>query len=253
MSDPIQPPPDSRRDLPAEGEYERPSEVEKYHVSLLHSPILRERSEPRDGYEPVPLWLAGLFGVLLFWGGWYLSEYSGGWSGANLDPRPEARFATAAAQKGPVDPMVLGKKLFTANCVSCHQQSGLGVEGQYPPLAGSPWVLGEPFRIKRILLLGLHGEIVVEGKTFNGNMPPFGARLKDEQIAAVLTYVRNSWGNVASPIQPESVAATRAAVGARTEPWTVGELTAITTPDWTPPPPTEEKKGGAQAPAEGSK
>jgi mono/diheme cytochrome c family protein len=237
MSDPIEPPPGTPDPELHEGSHEKPSQVEKYHVSLLHSPILRERSEPRDGYEPVPLWLAGLFGVLLFWGGWYLSEYSGGWDGANLDPRPEARFAGAVVDKGPVDPMELGKKLFTAHCVSCHQQSGQGVAGQYPPLVGSPWVLENPQHLKRILLLGLQGEITVAGATYNGNMPAFGARLSDEQVGAVLTYIRNSWGNSAGPIPAESVAATRKAIEGRTAPWTAAELAAITAPDWTAPPP----------------
>ena len=204
-------------------------------ISELHAPILRERAEPRDGYEPVPLWLILLFGVLLFWGGWYLAEYSGGFRADVLDPRPEARFAGRVVAAAPQDPVALGKKLFTANCVSCHQQNGRGVPGQYPPLAGSEWVTGPPARLKRILLHGLAGEVVVEGETYNGNMPAFGARLSDERLAAVLTFIRQEWGNEAGPVPAESVAATRAATQARGQPWSAAELLAVAEPDYVPP------------------
>lgn len=210
-------------------------------IAQLHASILRERSDPRDGYEPVPLWLITLFGVLLFWGGWYLAEYGGGFRADVLDPRPQARFPGGVAADVPEDPVALGKKLFTANCVSCHQQGGQGVPGQYPPLAGSQWVLGPPARLNRILLHGLAGEITVLGETYNGNMPAFGERLSDERIAAVLTYVRQEWGNAADPIPPESVAATREATKERRQTWSAPELLAIEKPDYVPPPPEPEE------------
>jgi mono/diheme cytochrome c family protein len=208
-------------------------------VSRMHSPILRERTEPRDGYEPIPLWLVGLFGVLIFWGGWYLAEYSGGWSSEILNPHPSARYPAVAGDQGPPDPMVVGKKLFTVHCVSCHQQSGQGVPGQYPPLAGSAWVTGTPARLKRILLQGLEGPVTVNGEVYNGNMPAFAAKLKDEHLAAVLTYVRGSWGNTGDAVTPESVIATRQATAGRTKPWSEAELQAITNLDYLPP--AEEK------------
>jgi mono/diheme cytochrome c family protein len=210
-------------------------------IAKLHAPILRERAEPRDGYEPVPFWLIGLFGVLLFWGGWYLAEFSGGFRADVLDPRPEARFPGRAAAAVPPDPVALGRKLFTANCVSCHQQGGQGVPGQYPPLAGSEWVVGAPARLKRILLHGLSGEVVVKGATYDGNMAAFGARLTDERIAAVLTFLRQEWGNDAEPIPPESVAATREATRERRQPWSAGELLAVDQPDYVAPPEPEKK------------
>jgi len=209
-------------------------------VSRMHSPILRERTEPRDGYEPVPLWLVGLFGVLVFWGGWYLSEYSGGWSNDVLNPHPSARYPAAVGDQGPPDPMVVGKKLFTAHCVSCHQQGGQGVPGQYPPLAGSDWVTGAPQRLKRILLHGLEGPVTIKGETYNGNMPAFAAKLKDDHLAAVLTYIRASWDNAAEAIEPASVAATRQATAARTKAWTESELKAIKNVDYLPPPPEDK-------------
>jgi len=210
---------------------------DRHDVAQLHAPIMREKTEPRDGYEPVPLWLVGLFGVLIFWGGWYVAQYSGGWRADVLDPHPEARFAgTTAREEAPVDPVALGGRLFRVNCESCHQSDGRGVTGQYPPLAGSSWVNGEPYRLKRILLNGLEGPIEVEGTTYNGNMPVFGDRLNDSRIAALLTYIRQAWGNAAGAISTESVAATRAAVQDRRQPWTADELLAITEPDYTAAP-----------------
>lgn len=212
-------------------------------ISELHAPILRERAEPRDGYEPVPLWLILLFGLLLFWGGWYLAEYGGGFRADVLDPRPEARFPGRAMAAAPQDPVALGKKLFTANCVSCHQQSGQGVPGQYPPLAGSEWVTGPPARLKRVLLHGLAGEVTVKGATYNGNMPAFGTRLSDERLAAVLTFIRQEWGNAAAAIPPESVAATREATRERGQPWSAAELLSIDAPDYVPAAAPEDQAG----------
>ncbi|MEM8883276.1 MAG: cytochrome c [Planctomycetota bacterium] len=218
------------------------SKPEAHDVASLHGAILRERIDPREGYEPVPMWFNMLCGALLMWGGWYIAEFSGGGQANVLDPRPIARFENRGGEKKELDPFELGGKLYTAQCVSCHQQSGLGVPGQYPPLVDSQWVLETPpARLKRVLLNGLKGEIVVKGETYNGNMPAF-ARLKDDQIAAILTYIRGSWGNAGSPVSAESVAATRAATANKRGEWTAAELEPITKDDYTPPPPGEEKK-----------
>lgn len=213
-------------------------------VQGLHAPIMREKLEPRDGYEPVPLWLVGVFGALLFWGGWYLATYSGGFRADVLDHHAEARFGGLAGGDQPkaVDPVVLGEKLYKANCVSCHQATGEGVPGQYPPLAGSEWVLNHPQRLKRIVLNGLEGPLTVKGQSYNGNMPAF-SRLKDEQLAAILTYIRQAWGNTAPAVTPEDMAIVRAAVATRVIPWTATELQAITEPDTAP----EQKPSDTQA------
>lgn len=204
---------------------------ERTDVGEIHAPIMRELREPRDGYEPVPMWLICAAGLLLFWGGWYLAAYSGDWRADVFDEDPPDRFTGAAAPPEPVDPISRGKKLFTANCVACHQAAGTGVPNQYPPLAGSEWVTGEPGRLKRILLGGLNGPVTVKGAVFNNQMPAFGERLKDDQIAAVLTFIRQEWGNAAGAITPEQVAATRAAIKGCTDPWTEKELLAVTADD----------------------
>ncbi|MEO8335483.1 MAG: cytochrome c [bacterium] len=97
-------------------------------------------------------------------------------------------------------------------CASCHQATGAGIPGIYPPLAGSEIVAGPPARVIGIVLRGLSGPVVVRGATYNAAMPPFGTGqpLSDAEVAAVLTYVRSSWGNASPPITPQEVARERA-------------------------------------------
>ncbi|MCZ7648791.1 MAG: cytochrome c [Planctomycetota bacterium] len=204
-------------------------------VAALHEPILRELRDPQDGHEPIPMFMLMLFAGLIFWGGYYLAAYSGGFRSDVLNPDPAAQFAGGSAAPKVVDPLVLGEKLFKANCVSCHQASGQGVPGQYPPLAGSEWVLGPDYRLKRILLKGLEGPVSVKGATYNGNMPAFEAKFNDEKLAAVLSFIRHGWENGAPPVSPESAAATRAAVKDRGQPWKAEELLALEKDDLATP------------------
>ena len=228
-------------------------EGEGLNVRDVHGAILREKDDPRDGYEPIPLWLVSAFMALVFWAGAYLSFYSGGFQADVFDPVQVSWAGGGAAVKGPPDPMVVGKRLYTANCVACHQPTGQGVAGQFPTLVGSEWVLGGDWHgdnhLVKILLNGLQGAIQVKGETYNGAMPPW-KQLKDEQIALILTYIRNEWGNSAPPITAEQVAKIREETAAQTEPWTQSQLQAIPAVRFeSAAPPAPE--GGA-VPAEGA-
>lgn len=118
-----------------------------------------------------------------------------------------------------------GGQLYTLYCSACHGADGKGATGgQFPPLAGSDWVLGDAARAVKIVLHGLHGEVEVDGRTFNLEMPPQGGVLPDDQIAAILTYARNSWGNKAEAVTPAFVKATRDATADRKAPWTAAEI-----------------------------
>lgn len=123
-----------------------------------------------------------------------------------------------------------GKTLFATVCAACHQPTGLGLPGMFPPLAGSDWVnTPGAERIIRIVLHGFMGPITINGKPFNSPapmMPPQGA-LPDKQIAAVLTYVRNSFGNKAGAVTPEQVKAIRDAEKARTAMWDEASILKI--------------------------
>ena len=207
-------------------------EGDEVNVREVHASILREKQDPHDGYEPVPLWLVSGFMALIFWAGTYLAFNSGGFKSTVFNPAHVAWGAPAAQPeaKGPPDPMVLGKRVFTVNCVACHQATGQGVPNAFPPLAGSEWVLRGDWHgdnhLVRILLHGLQGPVEVKGASYNGAMPPW-KQLKDEEIAAVLTYIRNEWGNSAPPITPEQVAKIRAETASQVQPYTQAELKAI--------------------------
>lgn len=205
-------------------------EQDRVDVKALHDPIMQEMGEPRDGYEPIPVGLILFYFSLLAWGGWYLGTYSGGWDSNVYQEMPWGGSA-AGAQNQPesLDPIQLGKIVFN-NCRACHQSEGQGVAGNYPPLAGSERVLGPPELMARIILNGLEGKIVVKGQPFNNVMPAWRNTLTDEQIAAVMTYIRQSWGNKASPIKPALLAAIRKETADRNRPWTDPELNAIKVP-----------------------
>jgi mono/diheme cytochrome c family protein len=121
-------------------------------------------ANPRTDNGPIPRWLMAVIGVGIFWAGAYLFSYSGGFAADVFDYKPKYG-AQAAAAAGPPDPKVLGKKLFSANCVTCHQANGQGQPGQFPPLAGSEFVLGDASnRLIAIVLKGLQGPVQVKGQ-----------------------------------------------------------------------------------------
>jgi mono/diheme cytochrome c family protein len=197
-----------------------------------HDELLHEANSAREGAELLSPWLIIGFLALTFLGAGYLFWNSGGFKVNVFNP---ARVAwdgagSSGAAAAP-DPMVIGKRVFTQNCAVCHQQTGLGVPGQFPPLAGSEWVLSQDWHgdnhIVNIVLHGFQGVVTVKGEQFNNVMAPWGKVLKDEQIAAVLTYVRNEWGNKAPPITKDFVAKIREQTKERTEPWSPKELQAI--------------------------
>jgi mono/diheme cytochrome c family protein len=137
--------------------------------------------------------------------------------------RPAAKPTVARQQPQGPD----GKQVYSTTCAACHQATGLGVEGTYPPLAGSEIVEGDEGKVARIVLHGLTGPVEVAGETYSGAMPPWGGVLKDPEIAAVITYVRGAWGNHAAPVTAAKVASIRASNAARKTPWTAAELAAI--------------------------
>lgn len=193
-------------------------------VRRMHDPILREKSEPRDGYEPIPIWLMFVYFAIVGWVGVYLGMYNAGFDPNRYDHVPGAGVVrTGKEERAQLSLIDLGERLYTLNCVACHQRDGQGLSGQFPPLDGSSWVTQDPSTPVRILLNGLNQPIEVKGEMYNGQMPAFGARFDDRQIAAVLTYVRQAWGNDAPEIAPGFVAAVRDQ-NERAGAWTAGAL-----------------------------
>jgi mono/diheme cytochrome c family protein len=206
---------------------------------------------PRTDSGPIPRWLFAVIGVAIFWSGAYLFSYSGGFAADVFDYKPKyGAQATAAA--GPPDPKVLGKKLFSANCVTCHQANGQGQPGQFPPLAGSEFVLGDASnRLIAIVLKGLQGPVQVKGQAFNNAMQPWEGQYTDQQLAAILSYVRSDWGNNAPEIPPEAVKAMRDELKNHKDQWTLAELMQISPKDVTKqggtPPQPQQQAGQPQS------
>lgn len=207
-------------------------------ISKVHAAIKREHGEPSTASTPIPAWLVGLSSLAVAIAFTYIGLFHGGFDGGvfnELDSNPRLLFAqksktATAASEAPAKEESLaeqGKKVFAQNCVTCHQATGLGVPGAFPALAGSEYVLGSPKRLAMILLKGLQGEIVVKGAKFNGAMPTWEKNLNDKKIAAVLTYIRQEWGNKAPEITPAQIEGARKEFASRTEPWNVKDILAV--------------------------
>ncbi|WP_353268855.1 cytochrome c [Gemmatimonas sp.] len=139
---------------------------------------------------------------------------------APTDTAPAATVASASTANG--------EEIY-GRCMACHQATGAGMPGAFPPLAGSEWVTGPSSRPIAILLHGLQGEITVKGEKYNSMMMAYGTSvpMSDDEVAAVLTYVRSSFGNSAPPVTPAEVAKVRAATASRTTPMTQKDLEAL--------------------------
>jgi len=202
-------------------------------VTDAHAAVEREHSVGIAGSVPVPLWLIGFGFAVAIWAGAYLGMFSGGFSSDNYNPyggmalkKKTGGPGGDTGQQQTLTPLEKGKKLYAQNCASCHQGTGLGAAGQYPPLAGSEFVIHSPKRLAMILLKGLQGPVKVKGQQFNGAMPAW-QQLTDEKIAAITTYIRHEWGNNAPEITPEQVATARKEFASRSESWHEADILAI--------------------------
>ncbi|HEX6052819.1 MAG TPA: cytochrome c [Gemmatimonadaceae bacterium] len=145
-------------------------------------------------------------------------------TGANDDTTPVSTppvpVATAVAQSG--------EQLYQ-RCMTCHQANGQGSPGVFPPLAGSEYATAANVAVPiRIVIRGMQGPIIVKGGKYDGLMPAYGVgiEMSDEEVAAVLTYVRQSWGNTASAVTSQDVAKERAAQTTK-DPVTAAELKTL--------------------------
>lgn len=200
----------------------------------VHEKMLGPQPDEKARYKLLPLNLLFIFSGLIFFAGTYLNRYAG-----VFDPRvynedaPHGGTGAVEPPKplSPEEVVALGKRLYNDGaCNTCHQANGQGTPGAIPPLAASEWVAGSEERLARIVLYGLTGPIKVKGADYNSVMPGFsrgtpGAMKpwSDAQVAAVLTYIRQEWGNQAGPISAEAVAAIHAKEGSR-GPMTVAEI-----------------------------
>src|SRR5690242_18319921 len=128
----------------------------------------------------------------------------------------------AGGGKAPATP-INGATVFGGTCAACHQATGEGTFGMFPPLKGSEFANGDAGRMIRIVLKGLTGPVTVKGSQYSGQMPPW-QQLSDAELAAVISYARTTWGNSGGAVTAADVAAVRSAISSRTTPWTVQDL-----------------------------
>jgi mono/diheme cytochrome c family protein len=158
----------------------------------------------------------GLMVALALWAVYYIFSASPD-SMATLGDHRNLATLTATSNEG--SSAIDGKQFFTANCQACHQATGAGLPGVFPPLAGSQWVTGDPETLARIVLHGVTGSITVSGTVYNGSMPDFGTRFGDAELAAVLTFIRSKWGNDSPAVDAALLARVRKESAQQTRPW----------------------------------
>jgi mono/diheme cytochrome c family protein len=178
--------------------------------------IAQEKADPVERasttFLPVPLLLWSLF---LLFGIGYLRIQTPGVALAGGDKRSPRKVAAVEGQ----NQAELGAAAYKRNCQACHQPDGRGLAGAFPPLAGSEWVTGEPDTLSAIVLRGLQGEITVQGKAYKGVMPAFAAQITAQEMAALLSFLRSSWGNQADPVPVTLIQEMTEKTRDRKQPW----------------------------------
>ncbi len=195
-----------------------------------------ETAEPQARRTPVPIWLIVLLLVLLYWGAVYFDLRSGWFSEQVYGPyRSLEQLAAMQPVSGGGEIIAHGKDLYSRNCAVCHMEEGTGnPANNCPPLAGSEWVSAPgPGRIIRIVSKGATGPIEVKGQVWSGgtmlaigDQLPGDEKQKAEDIAAIISYIRKSFGNNASPVTPEQVEAVRSKIKDRNTYFSPEELKA---------------------------
>jgi|SRR5699024_10565212 len=175
----------------------------------------RERDEPEEKSNPVPLAFLIFSVIIVVWGMSYFYVRIGSVTDAG-----DMRTPVVAEAGG--DEAVDGGAVYTSKCASCHQDSGEGVAGAFPPLDGSGWVTASAEVPVQIILRGVTGEIEVAGDTYQGSMPAWDS-MSDAEIAAVTTYIRQNWSNDADEVDADFVAEQREATADREQPWDGGK------------------------------
>lgn len=176
----------------------------------------REMPEPYEGNRPVPWLVVILVGAAFVWSLAYIGITHQAVPASYGDRRGAADFAVVSASTGGV---VDGAQIYATQCLACHQASGAGLPGVFPPLGESEWVTGNAALPIQIVLHGVTGDLVVKGTTYNGLMPTFKDKLDDAEVAAVVTYIRHGFGNDADGVDAAAVAAQREATATRATPW----------------------------------
>jgi len=188
-----------------------------------------ETGEPSVTRSAAPMWIIVVTLTLISFGGLFLDSH-GGWFDKNVySPyQSSAQLESFQPKSGEQAALARGKSVYESVCGICHNSDGTGKPGQAPALAGSEWVTAKGVnRLAHIPLAGVAGTIQVGGKDWNLNMAAMGAALPDEDVAAVLTYIRSSWGNKAEAVTTDDVKKVRAEIGKSPQPYSSPQLKAM--------------------------
>jgi mono/diheme cytochrome c family protein len=166
----------------------------------------RENIDPEEAIRPMPLVILLVVVFMVLWAVGYILY---------TEPLDLSRYGdqrTVAELSGPAPAVpgaaVDGKALFAAQCVACHQATGMGLPGVFPPLDGSEWVQGDTRVLANILLHGITGDLTVKGNKYAGAMPSF-QHLSDAELAAIASHIRGNWSNKAEAVPPDLFAKAR--------------------------------------------
>lgn len=183
-------------------------------------PQQRENPEPHERAGPVPWTLLVLLFALFGFGVAYILQADLDGPSSMGDGRTQEELRGKVEAAGSASQGVDGAALYGALCAACHQATGQGLPGVFPPLAGTDTIVASPRRLAAIVLHGVSGSLTVGGTVYNGAMPAFQAQLSDAEIAAVLTHIRSQWGNAAPAVAPDVVTQVRAETVERSAPFT---------------------------------
>lgn len=178
----------------------------------------RENPEPYERSRPVPWAMLLLVALVTAFGVTYIALSDLDAPSALGDGRELAELRALPATAG-TGSAIDGAAIYAARCTACHQPTGAGLPGVFPPLAGSEWVTGEARTLAALVLHGVTGSISVKGTTYNGAMPAFKEHLSDAEVAAVLTHLRSQWGHSANAIDAAAVAQVRQDTAGRKAPF----------------------------------
>ena len=170
-------------------------------------------AEPTAARSAAPIWIIMLTLLLLFLGAVYFDRHSGWFDKQVYAPYTSAaELASYQPKSGAASMLTHGRAVYETYCGLCHGSDGLGKPAQAPPLAGSEWVAKDITSLARIPLAGLNGPIQVKGRDWNLSMGAMGASLSDADLSAVLTCIRESWGNKNGAVSADQIKAARAAI-----------------------------------------
>ncbi len=228
-------------------------------VARLHAAVAREKEDPAAKASPIPLGIIAAVAAIAILAGNYFGGNTGtSFAVANIKGYDyplefDGIGGAAAPELSPLELhqrenwLAAGKAKY-AQCTACHLGTGEGQPGQFPHLKGAEFVVNGEKRLIAILQHGISGSLTVDGKPFNGVMQPLGSGMPDKDLAQLLSYIRNEWGNKASMIYEDQINAVRKEIGNRS-PYTEAELRAIPQDANAPPSkwPDELLKAGAPA------